>query len=137
MINSDFALGLHSILLLAAEKDTCMTSSALSSLLKVHPVRIRKVLSKMKNAGYIESKEGAGGGFFISCNIERVTLKDIYTLTQDDLMKAKCHSCCSSCKIGVNIDKVLDSILSNADEKFQDYLEEYTLKKVLDQMQQM
>lgn len=137
MINSDFALALHSILLLASDKENCLTSSQLSSMLKVHSVRIRKVLSRMKNAGYIESKEGAGGGFFISCNISRVTLKDIYVLTQDDLLKAKCHSCCPSCKIGVNIEKVLDSILSDADEKFQNYLENYSLQKVLDKMQQI
>jgi Rrf2 family protein len=131
MINSDFALGVHALLLLAAREEEYYTSTALSELLNVHPVRIRKVLSRMKNGGFIDSKEGSSGGFTISCDISKVTLKSIYLLTQEDLLKPRCHSCCVTCKIGSNIERVLDDILSGADEKFQDYLEKYTLKDVM------
>lgn len=131
MINSDFALAVHTLLLLAVNEGELLTSNRLSELMKVHPVRIRKVLSKMKSSGYIESKEGSSGGFSISCDISNVSLKAIYLLNQEDLLKPKCHNCCTSCKIGSNIEKVLDDILVGADDKFQEYLEKYTLKNVL------
>jgi Rrf2 family protein len=131
MINSDFALSVHVLLLLASYKGELLTSMMLSELLKVHPVRIRKVLSKMKSMGYIDSKEGSSGGFSISCDLSKVSLKDIYIMNQEDLLKPKCHDCCVTCKIGSNIETVLDEILAGADEKFRDYLEKYTLKKVL------
>ena len=131
MINSDFALGVHALLLLASNQGELLTSTRLSELLKVHPVRIRKLLSRMKNSGYIESREGIGGGFSISCDISTVSLKDIYLLTQEDLLKPRCHDCCVTCKVGSNIEKVLDEILIGADDKFQDYLAQYTLENVL------
>jgi len=131
MINSDFALGVHTLLLLATYEGELLTSGRLSELLKVHPVRIRKVLSKMKSKGYIDSKEGSSGGFSISCDLSQVSLKEIYLLNQEDLLKPKCHDCCPSCKIGSNIENVLDKILMGADDKFQEYLGKYTLKNVL------
>ncbi|HNX24855.1 MAG TPA: Rrf2 family transcriptional regulator [Spirochaetota bacterium] len=134
MINSDFALSVHALLLLATYEGELLTSGRLSELLKVHPVRIRKVLSKMKSKGYIDSKEGSSGGFSISCNISAVSLKEIYLLNQEDLLKPKCHDCCVSCKIGSNIENVLDDILSGADDKFQEYLEKYSLKSVLEKL---
>jgi len=134
MINSDFALSVHTILLLSTYQGELLTSGRLSELLKVHPVRIRKVLSKMKSKGFIESKEGNSGGFSISCDISKVSLKEIYLLNQEDLLKPKCHDCCVSCKIGSNIEKVLDQILIGADDKFQEYLEKFTLKSVLEML---
>ncbi len=134
MINSDFALSVHTLLLLASSDEKLLTSGRLSELLKVHPVSIRKVLSKMKSKGYIASKEGSGGGFSISCELSEVTLKEIYLLNQEDLLKPKCHDCCISCKIGSNIESVLDEILSGADDKFQEYLEKYTLKDVFEKL---
>jgi Rrf2 family protein len=131
MINGDFALTLQTLLVLACREGELLTSSRLSKMLKAHPVRIRRVLSKMKSEGYIESKEGSCGGFSISCDMEKVSLKDIYLLTQDDLLKPKCNVCYTSCKIGNNIETVLDVILCEVDEKFQENLEKYTLKKVL------
>jgi len=134
MINSEFALSVHTLLLLSASEGELITSARLSELLKVHPVQIRKVLSKMKGSGYIDSKEGSSGGFSISCDISQVSLKAIYLLIQDDLLKPKCHDCCTSCKIGSNIEKVLDDILIGADDKFQEYLDKYTLKDVWDKL---
>ena len=134
MINSDFALAVHTMLLLSVNEGELLTSGRLSELLKVHSVQIRKVLSRMKGSGYIDSKEGSSGGFSISCDISKVSLKEIYLLTQEDLLKPKCHDCCTSCKIGSNIEKVLDEILSGADEKFQEYLGKYTLKDILEKL---
>lgn len=85
----------------------------------------------MKTNGFIMSKEGSNGGFSISCDISNVSLKELYLLNQDDLHKPKCHDCCVSCTIGSNIEKVLDQILMGADDRFQEYLEQYTLKNVL------
>ncbi len=98
MINSDFALGVHALLLLAAREGEYYASTALSELLNVHPVRIRKVPFPMKEGGFIDSKEGSSGGFTISCDISKVTLKSIYLLTQEDLLKPRCHSCCVTCR---------------------------------------
>ena len=131
MINSDFAIAVHSMLLLAVHKDQLLSSSKLSDMMNVHAVRVRKVLSQLKDEGFITSKEGVNGGFSLACDPGNVTLRALYELTQRDILKPKCHDC-SCCHIGSNIEKVLDKILIEADGRVQEYLQSFTLKKILD-----
>ncbi|HOP61913.1 MAG TPA: Rrf2 family transcriptional regulator [Spirochaetota bacterium] len=131
MINSDFAIAVHSMLLLAAHGDRLLSSSKLSDMMNVHAVRVRKVLSLLKEEGFIASKEGVHGGFSLACEPGEVTLRSLYELTQRDILKPKCHDC-SCCDIGSNIEKILDDILIEADGRVQEYLQDFTLKKILD-----
>jgi len=131
MINSDFAIAVHSMLLLAVHREQLLSSSKLSDMMNVHAVRVRKVLSLLRDEGVIASKEGVNGGFSLACDPGEVTLRSLYELTQRDILKPKCHDC-SCCQIGSNIEKILDEILVEADGRVQDYLQGFTLKKILD-----
>ena len=131
MINSDFAIAVHSMLLLAAHGEKLLSNSKLSDMMNVHAVRVRKVLSLLKDEGFIASKEGVHGGFSLACEPGEVTLRSLYELTQRDILKPKCHDC-SCCDIGSNIEKILDDILVEADGRVQEYLQNFTLKKILD-----
>ena len=131
MVSSDFAIAVHSMLLLAAYRGTLISSSRLSGMLNVHAVRVRRVLSLLRDKGYIESREGANGGFSLLADPADITLRSLYELTQSDILKPKCHDC-SSCSIGYNIERVLGVILAEADGMVQNYLDEFTLQKVLD-----
>lgn len=131
MINSDFAIAIHSMLLLAVHREKLLSSSRLSDMMNVHAVRVRKVLSQLRDEGFITSKEGVSGGFSLACDPGDVTLRSLYELTQRDLLKPKCHDC-SCCHIGSNIEKVLDGILDEAEGRVQEYLQNFTLKKILD-----
>ncbi len=119
------------MLLLAAHGDRLLSSSKLSDMMNVHAVRVRKVLSLLKEEGFIASKEGVHGGFSLACEPGEVTLRSLYELTQRDILKPKCHDC-SCCDIGSNIEKILDDILIEADGRVQEYLQDFTLKKILD-----
>ena len=55
MINSDFAIAVHSMLLLAVQKEKLLSSSKLSDMMNVHAVRVRKVLSQLRDEGFIVS----------------------------------------------------------------------------------
>ena len=134
-MNSDFALAVNLILVIATDPERTFTSVLLSKLLNnVHPVRIRKTLSLLAKNGIIASKEGVNGGFTIKCDLAKVTLNDIYNLTQKDLLKPKCHECNKSCKVGSNMQRVLNDIFSGADDNLKQYLDGYTLKKVLNRI---
>lgn len=68
-MNSDFALAVNLILVIATDPERTFTSALLSKLLNnVHPVRIRKTLSLLAKNGIIASKEGVNGGFTIKCD---------------------------------------------------------------------
>jgi Rrf2 family protein len=66
------------ILLHMAEADSPMTSEALAKMMKTNPVVIRRILSGLREQGYVNSEKGHGGGWQLSCDLNAVTLYDIY-----------------------------------------------------------
>jgi DNA-binding IscR family transcriptional regulator len=44
-----------------------------------NPVVIRRVMAGLRDHGYVESEKGHGGGWVLSCDLAKVTLRDIYT----------------------------------------------------------
>ncbi|WP_018249699.1 Rrf2 family transcriptional regulator [Orenia marismortui] len=128
MMNSDFALAVHSLILLIYSSENMETSKSMAESMKVHPVRVRKILSLLRKNGYIESKEGVKGGFRLKLSADKISLNDIYRLTSKNTLKPKCHSC--NCEIGANIEDVLDIIFYKAEEKVEEFLEEYTIQDV-------
>ncbi|MCP4134116.1 MAG: Rrf2 family transcriptional regulator [bacterium] len=133
-MNSEFALAVHSLVLLAYDPGTMLTSTNISESVSVHPVRVRKILSLLKKSGYIDSKEGAKGGFLIDCDPNNVTLDEIYLLTVKDVLKPKCHTCPTTCTVGSNIEGVLNEIFVDADKNLQNYLAGFTLEMLLEKM---
>ena len=133
-MNSDFALAVHCLVLLAHDSDTLLTSATIAERVSVHPVRVRNTLGLLKKAGYIISREGAKGGFLIHCDPEKVTLDEIYLLTVKDVLKPKCHNCTKSREIGSNLEIVLDEIFYEADQHLQKFLQGFTLRTVLERL---
>jgi len=42
-------------------------------------VVIRRILSGLRDQGYVRSEKGHGGGWTLACNLSKVTLGDIYS----------------------------------------------------------
>ncbi|GAK52225.1 transcriptional regulator, BadM/Rrf2 family [Candidatus Moduliflexus flocculans] len=135
-MNSDFALAVHCLVLLAHDSSSLLTSSQIAERLSVHPVRVRKTLGSLKKSGHIGAVEGAKGGFFIQCNPKDVTLDEIYTLTVSDVLKPRCHNCSKSREIGANLEGVLHDIFADADQHLQEFLRRFTLWTVLERLRQ-
>lgn len=55
-----------------------MTSEALAAMLGTNPVVIRRTMSGLRDAGYVRSERGHGGGWEIACSLETVTLLDVH-----------------------------------------------------------
>ncbi len=55
-----------------------MTSEVLARSMDTNPVVIRRTMAGLREAGYVQSEKGHGGGWTLSCNLESVTLRDIY-----------------------------------------------------------
>ena len=131
-MNSDFTLAIHSLTFLALQPDRMSTSDAISESAGVHPVRIRKVLGLLKKHGFIQSKEGTGGGFIFALDLSEVNLWDIYKATSEGALQPKCPESNEQCIVGANMQKVLFKIFLDAEEHLGVYLKDYTIKKVVD-----
>lgn len=66
------------VLLHMAHADRPFTSDELAGFLDTNPVLVRRVLAGLRERGYVGSDKGHGGGWSITCDLRKVTLRDIY-----------------------------------------------------------
>ena len=66
------------VLLHMAHSEVPLTSEQLSVYLDTNPVLVRRVLAGLRERGYVSSGKGHGGGWSITCDLHKVTLRDIY-----------------------------------------------------------
>lgn len=66
------------VLLHLAHSEHPMTSEDMARFLDTNPVLVRRVLAGLRERGYISAIRGHGGGWSITCDLARVTLRDVY-----------------------------------------------------------
>ncbi|SDJ10748.1 Transcriptional regulator [Natribacillus halophilus] len=89
-MKSEFSLAVLSLAMLADAPGRITTSDVIAGSAGVHPVRIRKVLAELKKHGFIDSKEGSGGGFILKEDPDHISLDEMYRLTAMETLKPKC-----------------------------------------------
>lgn len=75
--NSQLSDILH-VLLHMAEGDGPSTSETLAAAMQTNPVVLRRLMGGLRNAGFVVSAKGHGGGWVLACDMERITLGDVY-----------------------------------------------------------
>jgi len=78
-VRSDSRLSrmLH-VLLHMARHDGPMTSEAIARMLGTNPVVVRRTMAGLREAGYVQSEKGHGGGWVIAADLEKVSLLDVH-----------------------------------------------------------
>lgn len=66
------------VLLHMARHDGPMTSEAIARMLGTNPVVIRRTMAGLRDAGYVRSEKGHGGGWAIAADLETVSLLDVH-----------------------------------------------------------
>lgn len=132
-MNSEFTIAVHSLIYLANRPDRTATSDMIAHNVNTHPSRVRKVMSCMRKSGYVQAREGTGGGFILSCKPEEVTLADVYRETSIGSMKP---AWCSgneeeACVIACNMAKVMEQIFHESEEHLLIFLQRLTINDVL------
>ena len=77
-MNLDFAIGLHIVGFLASRQGEPLTSETMAETFGTSPVVLRRVLSRLNQAGLVETKRGVGGGSVLARGAERITLRAVY-----------------------------------------------------------
>lgn len=76
-IDSRLSRMLH-VLLHMTRRDGPMTSEAIARMLGTNPVVVRRTMAGLREAGYVRSEKGHGGGWAIVADPEAVSLLDIH-----------------------------------------------------------
>lgn len=66
------------VLLHMAEADGPVTSERLAMMMGTNPVVVRRTMAGLRELGLVTSGKGHGGGWTIACDLDRVTLHDVY-----------------------------------------------------------
>jgi Rrf2 family protein len=70
--------GVLHVLLHMADAREPITSERLAEAMHTHPVVVRRVMAGLREAGFVRSEKGHGGGWTIACDLRRTTLLDIF-----------------------------------------------------------
>lgn len=70
--------GVLHILLHLARHDGPITSDVLATALGTNPVVVRRTLAGLRQAGYVRSDKGHGGGWALAGDPAQITLRDVY-----------------------------------------------------------
>ncbi len=66
------------VLLHMGRHDGPMTSEAIAQMLGTNPVVVRRTMAGLRDAGYVRSEKGHGGGWAIAADLETVSLLDVH-----------------------------------------------------------
>jgi DNA-binding IscR family transcriptional regulator len=75
--NSQLSDALH-VLLHMVEGEGPATSETLAAAMQTNPVVLRRLMGGLREAGFVVSAKGHGGGWLLSCDLNRITLGDVY-----------------------------------------------------------
>jgi DNA-binding IscR family transcriptional regulator len=70
--------GVLHVLLHMAEAGVPLTSEDLGKAMQTNPVVVRRVMAGLREAGFVRSVKGHGGGWTVACDLAAVSLYDVY-----------------------------------------------------------
>lgn len=75
-MTAEFAVAVHGLVYLNHKGET-LSSEALAENICTNPARVRKVMSKLRGAGLVETREGLGGGYRLAMPPEKIDLRAV------------------------------------------------------------
>lgn len=129
--NSNFATAVHILTLLALSKGL-VSSSRIAQSVNTNPVVIRQIIQRLRCAGLVRTEVGRAGGATLQRNPAEISLAEVYNLFREDAF-FNLHPSTPNplCPVGRNIQAVLLSISSEAEELVVQALSRLTIADVL------
>src|SRR3546814_19112053 len=69
--------GVLHVLLHMAEAGGPLTSASLAKAMQTNPVVVRRILAGLREAGFVRSEKGHGGGWTIARDLSAITMRDV------------------------------------------------------------
>ena len=114
-----------------AETDRPVTSDAMARAMQTNPVVIRRILSGLREAGFVRSEKGHGGGWTLARDLSTITLRDIYdALGAPDLFAMGNRTEAPGCLVEQAVNAALDDAFREAQALLLQRLGEVTLARL-------
>lgn len=130
-MNSEFNIAVHAIVYLN-HKGEHVSSDELARNICTNPARIRKVLSKLKKYGLVDTKEGADGGYLFNHDASEITLEQIVSALKIKIVESswKSGNIDMECLVASGMSSVMDNIYTCLNNKCKEYLSSITVKDI-------
>lgn len=130
-MSSDFIVAVHAMVFLHHKAET-VSSEMLAENICTNPVRVRRVMVKLKNAGLVETREGRTNGGYSFAKTKRVTLRDISKALDVQFADLTWHSGDKEkpCLIASGMSEYMDGLYAELNQKCDAYLDSITIADV-------
>lgn len=127
-MNNRFPVSLHILTLLHDAKGEVMSSEYLAGSININPVLVRKEIMNLRKFGFVDSKEGKGGGSFLTRDAADINLGEVYSAVKSDhILGQNKNEPNPKCPIGKQINQHLISLYSDAENALIQNLSKQTL----------
>ncbi len=124
--------GVLHILLHMARQDAPATSEHLAKAMDTNPVVIRRIMAGLRDAGYVHAEKGRGGGWTLTSDLSKVTLRDVYhALGSPSLLAIGNHTESPGCLVEQSVNAALSTAFDDAEALLLARLGDVTLAALL------
>lgn len=122
-MTSDFSIAVHALVYLGKNQDL-ISSDELAKHICTHPVRVRRVMIKLREAGLIKAKAGVDGGYRLDKEADDITLSEIAKSVSNDYIHVTWHN-------GEDGREAIDSIFVDLNEACDNLLKNKTIEDIM------
>lgn len=133
-MNGSFQIATHILTLLYSAGDESLSSEYMAGSININPVLVRKELSNLRKAGFVQSKEGNTGGYTLAKPARQISIADVYKAVKHSPLLGKARNAPNpACPIGQQIEKHMDGLNAQLNDIVADYLGQQTLEQFYNQ----
>jgi Rrf2 family protein len=133
MSNSQFAMAVHVLMLLAKSSGENLKSEYISESVNTNAVVIRRLLCQLAQANLVVSQTGAAGGTRLAKSAVEINLNEVYqAVSTGEVFSLHRQKPNQDCPVGKNIESVLYCLQKEIDKVIEEKLSQKTLQNVLE-----
>lgn len=130
--NTQFALGVHLLTLLATPALGTLSSEAMAESAHANPVQVRRALGRFREAGLVASKPGTGGGTHLLADPATITLADVWRVVNGEDPVLGSYAGAPDCPVGRSIQSWVTDIDRRARRAIEEELRTTTIRQLVD-----
>ncbi|HEY0429782.1 MAG TPA: Rrf2 family transcriptional regulator [Pyrinomonadaceae bacterium] len=134
--NSQFAIAVHILAMLAKSCDERIKSDYIAKSVNTNPVVIRRLLSTLYENGLVVSQTGMCGGSCLTRKASDIKLLEVYrAVSTGEIFSLHPNTPDQNCSVGKNIQTILEKLQAEIDEAIEEKLSRYTLQDVIEMVE--
>lgn len=135
MSNSQFAMAIHVLALMAKSCDDRLKSEYIANSVKTNPVVIRRLLRNLYEAKLVVSQTGACGGSCLTRQPNEISLFEIYRAVEcGEVFALRRQKPDQDCPVGKGIETVLCNLQKEVDTAIEERLSKTSLQDVIERI---